>query len=393
MDTEALATALRSLARAQGFSACGFAAADRLQAAEQVATQRTAEGMMDGLPWYTPERIRQSADPRRTLPEANAIVALAFPYAHPPPDRASVDPNRGRIAAYALGPDYHDLLRERMEPLVALLRAHGFRARSFVDHGRLLERAAAERAGIGWFGKNTNLLTVEDGSWVLLAELVTDAPLPSDAPLAKTCGSCTACITACPTGALTPYALDNRKCISFLTIELRGPIPRPLRPLVGDWVFGCDLCQTSCPVNARKRAADPLEQAYYRQMIDPRPVLTELLALDEEGFRQRFRFSAVWRTRRAGLLRNAAVALGNAGDREAVPALAAALQDPEALVRGHAAWALGRLGGPPATTALRAARRDDDAWVREEVELALRTIRVAPSGAAPAALLPRSAPA
>lgn len=393
MAADGLAAALRLLARAQGFSACGFAAADHLEAAEQVATERTKEGMMDGLSWYTPERIRQSADPRRTLPEAKAIVALAFPYAHPPSESVAPDPKRGRIAAYALGPDYHDLLRERMQPLVALLHAHGFRARTFVDHGRLFERAAAERAGIGWFGKNTNLLTVEDGSWVLLAELVTDAPLASDAPLAKTCGSCTACITACPTGALTPYALDNRKCISFLTIELRGPIPRPLRPLIGNWIFGCDLCQTSCPVNARKRAADPVEHAYYDQLVDPRPVLTELLALDESAFRERFRFSAVWRTRRAGLLRNAAVALGNAGDRQAMPALAAALGDPEALVRGHAAWALGRLGGPQARAALRAARHDDDAWVREELELALRTMRVAPSVAAPAGPVPRTVPA
>jgi len=361
---------IRELASAQGFSACGFASVEPLSAAESVATRRTGAGLMDGLPWWTPERIAQSADPTRTLADGRTIIALAFPYAHPPAAPPAA-PGRGRIAAYALGPDYHAALRERMQPLIDLLRARGFKARPFVDHGRLFERAAAERAGIGWFGKNTNLLTVAEGSWVLLCELITDAPLPYDAPLAKSCGQCTACITACPTGALTPYALDNRKCISFLTIELRGPIPRDLRALIGDWVFGCDLCQTSCPVNARKRTADAIELAGYQQVVDPRPVLTELLALDDAAFAQRFRHSAVWRTRRAGLLRNAAVALGNGGDRAAVPALAGALQDSEPLVRGHAAWALGRLGGGAARHALMQARTDADPWVREEVELAL----------------------
>jgi epoxyqueuosine reductase len=370
---------LRELAYAQGFSACGFAAAEELTEAGRIATERTQAGLMDGLPWYTEERVRQAADPRRTLPDARAIVALAFPYAHPT-DEAPVGPARGRVAAYALGPDYHQLLRERMQPLLALLKAHGHRARTFVDHGRLLERAVAERAGIGWFGKNTNILTVAEGSWVLLAEIVTDAPLPPDPPLKKSCGQCTACIPACPTGALTPYALDNRRCISFLTIELRGPIPRELRPLMGNWIFGCDLCQTSCPVNSRKRSGDPAELAYYQDLVDPHPVLIELLALDDQAFRERFRFSAVWRTRRAGLLRNAAVALGNAGDGSAIPALARALRDREPLVRGHAAWALGRLGGPTAAAALAGAPPDADPWVSEEILVALADLSASAAG-------------
>lgn len=374
-----LAQELRALARAQGFSACGFAGAEELTEAGRIATERTQAGLMDGLPWYTEERVRQSTDPRARLPKARAIVALAFPYAHPA-ERVPADPARGRVAAYALGPDYHQLLQERMQPLLALLITRGYQARTFVDHGRLLERAVAERAGIGWFGKNTNILTVSEGSWVLLAEIVTDAPLPPDPPLKKSCGECTACIPACPTGALTPYALDNRRCISFLTIELRGPIPRDLRPLMGNWIFGCDLCQTSCPVNTRKRTGDPTELAYYQELVDPQPVLTELLALDARAFRERFRFSAVWRTRRAGLLRNAAVALGNAGDRSVIPALAAALRDPEPLVRGHAAWALGRLGGPAAAAALAAARPDADPWVSEEISVARAAVRSSAAG-------------
>src|ERR1700674_2129451 len=389
-----LTAALKSRAKALGFCAIGITSADPFEEAEGVAAHRTAEGLMDGLTWWSEARVHASANPRRATPNARTVIALAFPTPSPVAESpspsggghiseprcgkasvSSVGP-RGRIAAYALGRDYHEVLVERMQPLLAMLREQGHVAKTYVDHGWMLDRAAAARAGIGWLGKNTNLLVPGVGSNVLLAEIVTSAPLQTDVPLKKTCGACDACMRVCPTGALVaPGVLDNRRCISFWTIEHRGVIPLDIRPLIGDWIFGCDLCQEICPVNVSPRAAAPDAQALeaFGPMIDARPRLEELLALDEEGFRTRFRNSAVWRTRRSGLLRNVCVALGNIADRSSAPALATALDDGEALVRGHAAWALGRLGGAAARAHLeRALRRETDAWVRDECALALQ---------------------
>jgi epoxyqueuosine reductase len=381
-----------------GFCAVGITNADPFTTAERAAADRTADGLMDGLSWWSEARVHASADPRRATPDARSVIALAFPHvlggespspswAGPPahasraeramrafeafPGRGSSGPT-GRIASYALGRDYHQVLRERMQPLVDLLRERGYVAKTYVDHGWLLDRAAAARAGIGWLGKNTNLLVPEMGSYVLLCEIVTSAELAVDEPLKKTCGSCDACMRVCPTGALVaPGVLDNRRCISYWTIEHRGVIPREMRPLLGDWIFGCDLCQEVCPVNARPASPDRDAIQAFGPLIDGRPRLEELLTLDDEGFRARFRESAVWRTRRSGLLRNVCVALGNVADRASVPGLARALNDTEPLIRGHAAWALGRLGGASARRALdNALRREDDAWVREECELA-----------------------
>jgi epoxyqueuosine reductase len=233
------------------------------------------------------------------------------------------------------------------------------------------DRAAAERAGVGWFGKNTNILTTSHGSWVFLGQVITDLELEPDRPLAKTCGNCVRCIPACPTGAIVaPYVIDNRRCISFLTIELRGPIPRELRPLMGDWVFGCDICQEVCPVNRKSQPG--LEPAFRQRHDFAAPQLIPLLDLDDEGFRERFRNSPIKRAKRIGLQRNVCVALGNIGDPSAVPALARALRSAEPLVRMHAAWALGRIGGQEASDALQAALAcESDAAVIEEIELAL----------------------
>jgi epoxyqueuosine reductase len=388
---------LKQRAAGLGFCAVGVTGAERFAEAETAAANRTEQGLMDGLSWWSEARAHASADPRRATPDARSVIALAFP--HPqfpspsgggpgPPahaSRASVRSERlrrsgggpqGRIAAYALGRDYHEVLLERMQPLLAMLRERGHVAKTYVDHGWMLDRAAAARAGLGWLGKNTNLLVPGVGSYVLLAEIVTSAELDPDQPSKKSCGSCDACMRVCPTGALIePGVLDNRRCISFWTIEHRGVIPLDIRPLIGDWIFGCDLCQEVCPVNASARAAEPDAQALeaFGPMIDPRPRLEELLGLDEDGFRSRFRGSAVWRTRRSGLLRNACIALGNIADRGSVAALAIALDDVEALVRGHAAWALGRLGGAAARGQLeQALRRETDAWVRDECAQALQ---------------------
>src|SRR3989475_3824956 len=334
-----------------GFCSVGVTGAERFSEAETAAANRTGQGLMEGLSWWSETRAHASANPRRATPDARSVIALAFPHPQfPSPARGGGQGGgapRGRIAAYALGRDYHDVLLERMQPLVAMLRERGHVAKTYVDHGWMLDRAAAARAGLGWLGKNTNLLIPGVGSSVLLAEIVTSAELETDAPVKKTCGSCDACMRVCPTGALVePGVLDNRRCISFWTIEHRGVIPLDIRPLIGDWIFGCDLCQEICPVNVIPRAAAPDAQALeaFGPMLDARPRLEALLALDEDGFRARFRNSAVWRARRSGLLRNVGIALGNVADRDSVPALAIALGDAESLVRGHAAWAPGRLG-------------------------------------------------
>ncbi|HEY4845593.1 MAG TPA: tRNA epoxyqueuosine(34) reductase QueG [Candidatus Dormibacteraeota bacterium] len=371
---------LKHRARELGFCGVGVTGAEPFCEAETVAAHRTAQGLMDGLSWWSEARVHASADPRRATPDARSIIALAFP--HPSPKYPSPSGGgqgggpRGRIAAYALGRDYHEVLLERMQPLLAMLREQGHSAKTYVDHGWMLDRAAAARAGLGWLGKNTNLLIPGVGSNVLLAEIVTSADLEPDRPLTKSCGGCDACMRVCPTGALVaPGVLDNRRCISFWTIEHRGVIPLDIRPLIGDWIFGCDLCQEICPVNVSPRAAAPDAAALdaFGPTIEARPRLEELLELDEERFRARFRGSALWRTRRSGLLRNACIALGNIADRGSVPALAGALEDREPLVRGHAAWALGRLGGAAARTRLELAlSREADAWVREECGLALQ---------------------
>lgn len=249
----------------------------------------------------------------------------------------------------------------------------GARSRLFVDHGPLDERTYARRAGLGWQGKNAMLLAPGVGSYSFLCAILTTAALPPDGPLRKTCGACSRCLPSCPTGALrAPYELVNDLCIAYHTIENRGPVPRDFRPLVGDWVFGCDLCQDACPVNDRPLAAG-LPEFAPPDASRATPDLMEILALDEEEFRRRYVGTPVMRARYAGFLRNACIALGNIADRRAVPALAAALSHPEPLVRGHAAWALGRFGAAEAL-----ARRlvvENDGWVREELGLALAEAR------------------
>ena len=239
------------------------------------------------------------------------------------------------------------------------------------------DRAAAARAGIGWFGKNTNILTQSHGSWVFLAQVITDIPLEPDAPLKKTCGECVLCIDACPTGAIvSPYVIDNKRCISYLTIELRGAIPRELRPLVGDWVFGCDICQDVCPVN--RKAIGSLEPAFQQRHDFAAPALIPLLELDQAAFSERFRRSPIKRAKRIGLQRNVCVALGNIGDPVAVPALTGALHSDSSLVRQHAAWALGRIGGKAVSEVLHAAlaeETNDD--VVEDIRLALAEMEAA----------------
>lgn len=371
MTEQSLTAALKAEAARLGFAAAAVTTADPAPEAREVIEARIARGSYGGLPWFTAERAARATTPATALDGVRSIVTLAAPYraVFDAGGPALDDQPRGRVARYAWGRDYHRVLEKPLKALGRWLaeREPGVRSRGMVDYGPLAERAFAARAGLGWFGKSTNLLTPAGGSWVLLADLLTSAALEPDAPLRKSCGGCTRCLVACPTGALTgPYDLENRLCISFQTIEQRGPIPRALRPLLGDWLFGCDVCQDACPVPSRAEALVEFRPA---SLDDAAPPLIPLLSLSEEGFRARFAGRPLMRAKRAGLLRNACVALANIGDDRAVPALTAALADPAPLVRGHAAWALGRFGR---RATLAAALRDEaDAWVREEIEAAL----------------------
>jgi epoxyqueuosine reductase len=318
---------------------------------------------------YLETRSAERIDPRRAHPWARGVITLAWPYRPPPPPPSDWRTTlRGRIAAYALGIDYHDRLRTTLRTLIERLGADFPEAtfRPYVDTGPLLEREWAMRGGLGWIGKNTLLLHRAQGSYFFLAEVLTSLALDAVDLPSDHCGTCTRCLSGCPTGALDAYTMDPRRCISYLTIEHRSAIPVAMRPAIENWVFGCDVCQEVCPWNrdARDDAAAELLS----------PSLPELMTLDVHRYRLRFGRTAVTRTKRRGLLRNVAVALGNSGNPEAVPPLLQAFRDREPLVRAHVAWALGRLGGSSARQALEAARpTEDDATVSAEIEAALET--------------------
>jgi epoxyqueuosine reductase len=421
---------IKEYAYTLGFDLVRVTTAEAFPEAERVIKDRISRGLLDGLPWFTSERTDVSCHPDALLPEAKSIISLAMSYLTQEPGETPTDsPNtpQGRISRYAWGDDYHDIIKPKLQQFATWLRdyahqvysemgvsANELETRLFVDTGRMVDRAVAQRAGLGWYGKNTNILTKEFGSWVFLAEIVTNLPLEPDEALKANCGKCDICLRACPTGALpNPYELDSTRCISFLTIELHGTIPLELRPLMGNLIFGCDICQEVCPVNKvaeqrialrtkddsigqnkemqekqvphfvaassiRRRAKSlPIstqppfqskQEFHPRSAVGSVPELIPLLALTEEEFRDRFRRSPIKRTRRRGLLRNVCVALGNSGDPQAVPALIGALHDDEPLIRGHAAWALGRIRNEQAMNALHTAlQAEENVEVRQEI--------------------------
>jgi epoxyqueuosine reductase len=360
-----------------GFDRAGISDAEPLREAEAAMRRRIADGHMAGMAWFTPERVRLATRPQELLPGARSIIALAASYLgqRPPPPPEPGNP-RGKVARYAWGRDYHDVLKEMARDLVGRVERLAGRpvaARVFVDSSPLAERAVAQRAGIGWFGKNTMLLLPGAGSWAFLCEVVVDVDLEPDAPVRKSCGACHRCLDVCPTGALVaPGVLDSPRCISFLTIELKDRIPRHLRPLMGTWIFGCDDCQEVCPVNRRPL---PSRIAALRAYDDDAayPPLLDLLALNDGAFRARYRGTPLFRTKSWGVQRNACVALGNAGDPVTIPALAQVVRDEarHALVREHAAWALGRFPDPAARAALAAAWPAAGPPLRDEIAFAL----------------------
>ena len=336
------------------------------------------EGRHGEMAYLGTERARhQRADPQEILPECASILVVAanyLPHGFKGKGVAVGDDCKGRVAAYAVGDDYHDVLTDRLKQLVSGLEARlgrEIKSRYYTDTGPLLERELAQRAGLGWIGKNTCLISPEHGSYFFLAEVLLDLPLEPDQPI-KTdhCGECTLCIEACPTSCILPdRTLDATRCISYLTIELKGTIPLELRPLTQDWVFGCDICQQVCPWNLR--FAEPTtDHAFQTRAFLQEPSPGDFLQLSPEVYREELSKSPLKRAKRAGLRRNAAVAAGNSGDRSSVPALVSLLaEEGDPLPRAHAAWALGRLGE---IEALRAALdSEQDPEVLAEIRLAL----------------------
>jgi len=383
MQTEKLSRLIKEQARQRGFSLVGITAPDPPEHFG-IFEGWLAQGRHGEMGYLetAPARLRRS-DPRQILPECRSILVLGIRY--PSPGAAqNVAPAQGRpvgkVASYAWNDDYHDVLPERLKAIVAFIEAQVGEPvpnRWYTDTGPILERDLAQRAGLGWIGKNTCLIQPEKGSYFLLAEILLGIDLEPDTPFqADRCGSCTRCLEACPTGCILPdRTLDARRCISYLTIELKGAIPAQLRPQMQDWVFGCDVCQQVCPWNLRFASPEG-DAAFAPRREVPVPDLMRELPLSPQEFNRKFKGSPVKRAKRRGYLRNVAVALGNSGDARAVPALVQALEDVEPLVRGHAAWALGQIGGPVARKTLEQVyRSESDPDVLEEIQAALEALK------------------
>ena len=343
MAPSLLESALKERACELGFDLCGISAAVRPDGFDWL--QRWLDQGFAGEMHYLPRREAAYEHPSGVLPSVRSVVMLGMNYGAGGEGRgARSEGVTGRVASYACGSgDYHDLLRERLKQLADFLHEQrpGCRTRVCVDTAPLLERDFGKLAGLGWFGKNTMLINKRIGSWFFLAALLTDVELQPDEPHHTShCGTCTRCLDACPTDAFVePYVLDARKCISYLTIELRDqPIPIELRSQMGDWIFGCDVCQDVCPWN-RKAPSSPEPAFAPREQLHPAD-LEWLLSLDEAGFETAFAGTPMHRTGRAALLRNAAIALGNSHAPHALPVLERALLDAEPLVREAAEWAI-----------------------------------------------------
>ncbi len=349
---------IRERARELGFDDCRFAAATAPAGAAQFQKWLAAKhfGQMHWMERQAPKRL----DPQKILPGAKSVICVAASYHLARNQRSEAAGNHapaaegfpappatetgatGVIARYARLDDYHDVLGEKLKRLAQFVdETGGPSARSlwYVDTGPILERDYAQRAGLGFIGKHTNLISRQFGNWIFLAEILTTLELEPDPPEQNHCGRCTRCLTACPTGAITaPFELDARKCISYLTIELKGPIPVEFRRAIGNRVFGCDDCLAACPWNRFAREGR-LMKSHVREDLQ-QPALTEWLALDEKSFQQKFAGSPILRAKRRGFLRNVCVVLGNIGNESALPALEKAARDPEPLIAEHARWAM-----------------------------------------------------
>jgi len=357
MDAATLAARAKTLAREAGFDLAGVARVDR--GPDLSAFARWIGRGYAGEMGYLTSQVAKRTDLRAAFPWARSVLCVGLQYDTPSQYSTTAPADRGWIARYAWGDDYHDVMKAMLDRLVARLRSEAgeLEARTYVDTGPIVERAWAAEAGLGAWGKNTCLLHPDHGSWFFLGEAVTALDLAADPPRLDMCGSCTACLEACPTGALpAPYMLDATRCISYLTIEVKGAIPEERREGLGRHVFGCDICQDVCPWNRRRRVRGPA--AFEARPGLDAPDLADLASLDDARFRERFRRSPVKRAKRRGLLRNVAIALGNAGDPRHRPVLERLAEDEDAVVAEHARWALRRYA-PAAETAERAAPKEE----------------------------------
>ena len=341
-----------AFAREVGFDLCRFAKAETPDHAAEFRNwlDRGDAGEMN----YLARNSERRCDPRQILPDAKTVIVLVLNYFQGKESAAAgVSPAKGatgtvtatgRIARYAWGDDYHGLIEKKLAVIDQFLRECGGRQKCYVDTGPMLERDHAASAGIGWHGKSTMLLNRELGTWFFLAEILTTLEFAPDIAQKNYCGRCTRCIDACPTGAITaPHQVDARRCISYLTIELKGSIPTELRPLIGDRIYGCDDCLDACPWNRFAKVSR--ETAFAMRPEVAAMKLRDYLSLDDDKFRRLFRNSPVKRTKRRGLLRNVCVALGNVGKVDDLPALEKATADSEPLIAEHAQWAIEQIRG------------------------------------------------
>jgi len=362
-----------------GFSLAGITACEVLPHADVFETWIELGRHAEMTYLDTPRSRACRAHPDLLLPDCHSVLVLGMRYPAPFAPDTDTRSNlglRGRIAAYAWGEDYHEVIPRRLRNLVGFIEAevgHPVPNRWYTDTGPILERELAQRAGLGWIGKNTCLINPAGGSYYLLAEILLGIELEPDSPFVEDrCGTCRRCITACPTGCILPdRTLDASRCIAYLTIELKGAIPVELRPLLGGWVFGCDVCQQVCPWNRFANSEGDSELT--TTLINSNPNLLEELIMDASDFNRRFRRSPIRRAKRRGYLRSIAIALGNLGNLMAVDPLAQTLvNDPEPLVRLHAAWALGHIGGLNAWQALEMALiNETDLQVKAAIQSAL----------------------
>lgn len=343
--TRSLEQRLKDHASELGFAACGICDADAIPEAGQRLYQWLADGRHGDMGWML-DRAEQRASPKGLWPDAGSVIMLAMDYspAHDPMTLAN-ERDRGRISVYAQGRDYHDVVKKALKALARWLVTEGVdELKVFVDTAPVMEKPLAMAAGIGWQGKHTNLVSRTLGNWLFLGAIYTKAHLTPDPPEQDHCGSCSACQQACPTNAFTaPYQLDARRCISYLTIEHKGPIPEELRPGIGNHIYGCDDCLSACPWNKFASAAHAHRQFLGRAELAA-PSLTDLLALDDATFREIFSGSPIKRIGRNKMVRNAAISAGNSHNPGLIPNLLPLLNDADDVVRDAAHWALKQLG-------------------------------------------------
>tara|TARA_B100000519_G_scaffold54635_2_gene45642 strand:+ start:44342 stop:45454 length:1113 start_codon:yes stop_codon:yes gene_type:complete len=361
------------LAKECGFDLVGITTNNNFEESREFAIQHINQGNMIGLNWYTPQRVLRGTQPSELMPEVQSIISVGLNYYQP---HNANDVTDAHIARYAQGRDYHKTIKSMIKTYIARLEELincGIMAKWYVDDGPMMDKSVAFRSGLGWFGKNSNILTKTHGSWILLGEILTDLELVPSQPLQTSCGECTICIDMCPTGAISaPYVITNSKCISFHTIENRGTVPPELRKSFGNWVFGCDICQDVCPVNRFSKEHTSREFDTSRTQT----TIKHLLEMSEDEFKKQYAGTPVMRAKYQGMKRNACIVAGNQINQDHLPGLTNCLSSSDPIVRGHAAWALGQFGTAKTTKIIKDAfNKEEDPKVIQEIKLVLKEIK------------------